>query len=417
MPYSSKNKKRKIYDQNHPINKDKKMFDQEKSYSSKKVISTEEDDLVFLKKENKKNISKNNYKKNTTIKANNLNKNNINNVSTSKKTTINNYKNNQATLVQDEPKTYKKVVVKKRLKIKNIVILFLLIAIISLIPIYLWAINKNDDNSNNSYVENSNNESNTSEDTNNLPNDVVIEKDEWELLKERINFYKEDYSERYINYRNNNPDLDLEKVVVYVNIGLDKEFYTNINSSPKQNSNLVLTNKFYSLDSKYVPKDLEVINSKYSSGERLMTHDARIAFEKMARDASLEGLSIRAVSTYRSYSYQKKLYTNYVNSDGVKKADTYSARAGHSEHQTGLAVDVDNRRLSYTDFGKSKEFKWMLENAHKYGFILRYTDDFEFITGYKNEPWHYRYVGEDIATYIYNNPMTYEEYFVRFLDK
>ena len=147
-----------------------------------------------------------------------------------------------------------------------------------------------------------------------------------------------------------------------------------------------------------------------------MEKEAAEAFDSLARDAMLEGYTIRAVSTYRSYNYQQSLYSNYVKNDGVKKADTYSARAGHSEHQTGLAVDVDNGKKSYTSFGSTNEFKWMNDNAYKYGFILRYTKDNEFITGYKDEPWHYRYVGVEIATYIQNNPMTYEEYYVRFLD-
>jgi len=206
-------------------------------------------------------------------------------------------------------------------------------------------------------------------------------------------------------------------VIVYVNIGLDKKFYTDIKTSPNQNTNTVLANKYYALSSTYEPKDLVAISSNYSSGTRKMTKDAKLAFESLAKAAKEQGYNIRAVSTYRSYSYQKDLYNRYAASDGTAKADTYSARPGHSEHQTGLAVDVDNNKSSYTSFGNTKEFTWMKENAYKYGFILRYTKDNEWITGYKDEPWHYRYVGVDIATYIQEHPMTYEEYFVRFLEK
>ena len=148
-----------------------------------------------------------------------------------------------------------------------------------------------------------------------------------------------------------------------------------------------------------------------------MEKDAAKSFEKMAEAAKKDGYTIMAISTYRSYKYQTQLYNNYAAKDGKEKADTYSARAGYSEHQTGLAVDVDNNKLTYTNFGQTKEFSWMKENAYKYGFILRYTKEYEPITGYKDEPWHYRYVGVEIATYIQNNPMTYEEYYVRFLDK
>ena len=148
-----------------------------------------------------------------------------------------------------------------------------------------------------------------------------------------------------------------------------------------------------------------------------MTKEAAKAFEEMSEAARKEGYTVRAVSTYRSYSYQQNLYSNYANRDGKANADKYSARAGYSEHQTGLAVDVDNAKQSYTSFGNTKEYNWMKENSYKYGYILRYTKETEFITGYMKEEWHYRYVGKEIAEYIHEHPMTYEEYYVRFLDK
>lgn len=236
-------------------------------------------------------------------------------------------------------------------------------------------------------------------------------------INEKISFFKEKNIDRYIEYKKKNSNLSNEMIVVYVNIGLDKDFYTDIKESPNKNTNIILVNKYYSLGENYVPDNLTPIQSNYSSGEKLMQKDAAKAFNDLAKNAKNEGYTIRAISTYRSYSYQNGLYTRYANQDGTILADTYSARAGHSEHQTGLAVDVDNAKLSYTSFGNSKEFEWMKENAYKYGFILRYTKDNEWITGYKDEPWHYRYVGVEISTYIHNNPMTFEEYFVRFLDK
>ncbi len=254
--------------------------------------------------------------------------------------------------------------------------------------------------------------------------EIVKEKTEEEIkleklnnINEKLDFFKMENLDRYIAYKEKNPNLDDETVVVYVNIGLDQEFYTNRKDSPFKDTNKVITNKFYFLGENYVPKDLVKISSANSARELYLQKDAAEAFERMANDAKKEGYTIRAVSTYRSYSYQQGLYNNYVNQDGKAAADTYSARAGYSEHQTGLAADIDNANLSYTSFGLSKEFNWMQENCYKYGFILRYTKANEFITGYKDEPWHYRYVGVEIATYIKEHPMTYEEYFVRFLDK
>ena len=141
------------------------------------------------------------------------------------------------------------------------------------------------------------------------------------------------------------------------------------------------------------------------------------AFKVKIKKAKEEGYTIRAVSAYRSYSYQANLYNNYVSKDGVSEADKYSARPGFSEHQTGLAIDVDNGISNFNDFENTKEYKWMMENSYKYGFILRYPKDKEYITGYIYEPWHYRYVGVAIATFITQNNLTYEEYYFKYIDK
>lgn len=236
-------------------------------------------------------------------------------------------------------------------------------------------------------------------------------------INEKIDFFKIEYLDRYLEYKEKHPELDNETIVVYVNIGLDQEFYTNRKDSPNKYTNTILVNKFYYVGEDYIPKNLVKLSSTYSAKETYMEKDAAVAFETMAKAAKSEGYNISAVSTYRSYSYQNGLYTNYANQDGKEKADKYSARPGYSEHQTGLAVDVYNIKSSYTSFGSTKEFEWMKNNAYKYGFILRYTKEYEFITGYMNEPWHYRYVGVDIAKYIQEHPMSYEEYYVRFLDK
>lgn len=305
----------------------------------------------------------------------------------------------------------KKVIVKRKLNINAIIILVSILMILSLIPIWMFVFGSDDESSNS---DNQNTNNNIIEEDEEVIEDEPLT--EMEVMQKELSFFKEENIDRYNAYKEKNPDLDLETVIVYVNIGLDRDFYTDISSSPNQYTNTVLSNKYYSLPEDYVPKNLQSIDSKYSSGNRQMESEAALAFNELARDAKLEGYTIRAVSTYRSYDYQKNLYSNYAKSDGVEKADTYSARAGHSEHQTGLAVDVDNANKSYTSFGSTNEFTWMKENAYKYGFILRYTKENEFITGYKDEPWHYRYVGVEIATYIQNNPMTYEEYYVRFLD-
>lgn len=162
---------------------------------------------------------------------------------------------------------------------------------------------------------------------------------------------------------------------------------------------VLIANKKYPL-----PKD-------YAPGEN---KEARAAFDKMAKDAEKQGFIITAFSSYRSYDYQKQLYERYVKKDGKDNADRYSARPGYSEHQTGLAFDVgevgrENLWLT-EEFGETPAGKWLMENAHKYGFILRYPKGKEHITGYMYESWHYRYLGIELATKVKESGLTLEEY-------
>ena len=203
----------------------------------------------------------------------------------------------------------------------------------------------------------------------------------------------------------------MEKIIyIILLILLENDFYNNVNIIYDTHTYDFIVNKNNKLNSNYVPEDLEPIILNYSCKDKYLRKEAKIAFENMAKSAKIDGYNIIAVSTYRSYEYQVKLYNNYVIDKGKYYADMASARAGHSEHQTGLAVDVADLSLDYDNFEETKEFTWMINNAHKYGFILRYPKASFHITGFKYEPWHYRYVGIDIATYIYENNLTLEEY-------
>lgn len=171
-----------------------------------------------------------------------------------------------------------------------------------------------------------------------------------------------------------------------------------------------LINKNNPLDKDYIPKDMILINHKYAQDDKYMVRDAVKSFENMVKDALLCNHKIIAISTYRSYEYQEKLYNYYVKTRGKKYASTCSAKPGYSEHQTGLAVDVEGSNGDYNKFDQSKEFEWMKDNCFKYGFILRYPKGKEKITGYKYEPWHYRYVGYYLAKHLYDNNLVLEEY-------
>ena len=154
-----------------------------------------------------------------------------------------------------------------------------------------------------------------------------------------------------------------------------------------------------------------MISNQYAYDEKYLRKEARLSFERLSEEASTLGYRIIGVSAYRDYDYQKKLYQYYVDAKGKEYADLCSARPGHSEHQSGLAIDVMGSNLDYNLFEESEEFTWMSENAHHYGFILRYPKGKEHITGFKYEPWHYRYVGVELATTLYQKNLTLEEYF------
>lgn len=130
-------------------------------------------------------------------------------------------------------------------------------------------------------------------------------------------------------------------------------------------------------------------------------------FQKLSNAAAEQGLSLYIGSGFRSYSDQNYIYNNYVSVDGKEKADTYSARPGHSEHQTGLAIDCNTIDDA---FGETKEAEFIAEHAHEFGFIIRYPKGKESITGYKYEPWHLRYLGTETATKVYESGLTLEEY-------
>ena len=242
-----------------------------------------------------------------------------------------------------------------------------------------------------------------------------------------LNYFKEENLDRYIKYENDenklksnydtteiNKNYTYEDTVTFVNANLDKNYYSNdINVSNEEANNLnVIVNKYYKLNENYEPNDLTIINSKFTSGTQKLRKEAATKFEEMCISALNNGFKIYAGSTYRSYTYQLGLYNRYVAQDGFEEAETYSARAGYSEHQLGLAVDILGGNWSYLS-ETDKEYEWLIDNSYKYGYILRYPRNKEYVTGYVFEDWHFRYLGIELATKVYNSNLTYDEYVAR----
>lgn len=183
-----------------------------------------------------------------------------------------------------------------------------------------------------------------------------------------------------------------------------------------KDDNLILVNKTHTLESDYRPDDLVRISYYISGRSEEMTSmrpEAASAFDDLVEDAADDGYTIKATSAFRSYSYQQTLHSYYLKTKGQEWTEQYSAVAGASEHQTGLAVDVSSPSVNFQlqiSYGETSEGKWLAKHAHEYGFILRYQKGKEDITGYAYEPWHIRYVGEAAAKVIYEKDLTLEEF-------
>lgn len=228
------------------------------------------------------------------------------------------------------------------------------------------------------------------------------------------NFYPEKF-QRYINYHTKMSAYNIHDVIILVNMDLDFPFYENVTTIENPYDFSVLVNKHNQLPAGFVQNNLVNVNREHTikdGKEYLLEKTAYEKYIEMSTAASQEGLSMKIASAYRTEDYQRGLYNKRAKSRGVANADKYTARAGFSEHQTGLAIDINSTK---TSFEYSAEFKWLQKHAHEYGYILRYQKGKEWITGYSYEPWHYRYVGCDVAKIIYEEGITYEEFCAKYV--
>lgn len=228
-------------------------------------------------------------------------------------------------------------------------------------------------------------------------------------------YFIETNLDKYLEYKDKNSDLSYSDVVAVVNVGSNNEWYENPKQTDTSKEYLILVNKFNYLTEEFAPEDLVNMGLQYAFSGKKIREEVYGAFKRLVKDAKKEDLTIVANSTFRTYDYQENLYTSYKNNNGKEYADNYAARAGYSEHQTGLAIDVSTLNSTMANFEETEEFEWLQEHAHEYGFILRYPKDKEFITGYNYESWHYRYVGEKVAKEIKELNITFDEYYAYYL--
>ena len=178
----------------------------------------------------------------------------------------------------------------------------------------------------------------------------------------------------------------------------------------------MLVNKYNKLPEAYEPENVTNIPLTYAYSDNKTSQEALEYYKKMHDAAKQQGINLVISSAYRSYQEQKETYDTYERIKG-DDVETYAARPGHSEHQTGLAFDILTLGVTIEKFDQTKEFEWLRDNSYKYGFILRYPKDKENITGYDYESWHYRYVGEKAAKIIHDENITFEEYYAYYVEK
>ena len=229
--------------------------------------------------------------------------------------------------------------------------------------------------------------------------------------KNLINIINEQYYipynlDRYLAYANKNENI--KDVISIVNVNADNDWYTNTKETDINVGIQMLVNKFNYLKENYSPDDIVPISNWYAYEGHSIKKEVHDKYVTMWNAANKEGLTLLVNSSYRTYEEQKNEYD--------MSNDDYAARPGFSEHQTGLALDIVTYNIIGNEFENTDEFKWLQENAHLYGFILRYPKGKEYITGYSYESWHYRYIGKELATKVKESGLTYDEYYAYYCE-
>ena len=250
---------------------------------------------------------------------------------------------------------------------------------------------------------------------------LKIDKDPRIISFKKEKYYLDKNLEKYLEYQTSSKIDDFSYIVTIINTHRDNEYYSNTVDTNINLDTLMIVNKYYKLNNEFAPEDIIPISSKYAWGENGSKTTRKITFDaylNMYNAAKNDGITLMINSSYRTYNEQEQVYKNYDEKYGNEYADEIAARPGHSEHQTGLALDIfcttNSNRKTFKD---TEAYQWLLNNSYKYGFILRYPEGKENITGFTFESWHYRYVGLEIATYIHENNITFDEYYAYFIEK
>ena len=233
------------------------------------------------------------------------------------------------------------------------------------------------------------------------------------LLSEKYFIY--DKLDKYIEYREKNKKKSYSEIVQIINVEMDIDWLDNQKETDVSKNELMLVNRIYGLSSDYVPSDLVDIPTKYAYSGKKISNSVLEQIIKLIDEAQMSGYTFVVSDGYRSYKEQENIYNSYADFLGLSETDTFVARAGHSEYQTGLSFDLKPYNKVIEDVNSNEEHIWLKSNAHRFGFIFRFNAGQEHLTGFSKADWRLRYVGVDAATQIYNEGISFEEYYAYYV--
>ena len=234
------------------------------------------------------------------------------------------------------------------------------------------------------------------------------------LIKEKYFMFKN--FDKYLEYRRMHVDYDYDKIVSIINTEANIDFLDEEKQTDPSKGVLMLVNRLYGLNKDYEVDDIVDVPVKYAYSGKKLSNVLMNDLMSLCDDASLNGFTLVVSDGYRSYSDQEKLYNSYVSSSGRSEADKIVARPGHSEYETGLSLDLVPYNKYYDVPKSSEEYIWLKNNAYKYGFIFRFEQEKENLTGFREYTWRLRYVGVEAATKIYNENICFEEYYAYYVE-
>ncbi len=228
-------------------------------------------------------------------------------------------------------------------------------------------------------------------------------------------YYIDKNFEAYLEFYESNSKYTFEDVIALVNVGATKPWYEGVKTTDTMDKYAVLVNKFHVLPEAYEVGTIKTFSSTYAYGTVKAEETCYNAFIEMAKSAKEDDITLILTSGYRTRESQTSIYDDMKNSKGADYADQYAARPGSSEHETGLALDILTYNAYTETFKTTKAYEWLHAHAHEFGFIERYEEGKEYLTGYSAESWHYRYIGVDLAKKVKEEGITYDEYYAFYM--